>query len=180
MLATNIAETSVTIDGIRYVVDCGFCKMRLFDHERNLEILALLPVSKSNALQRAGRAGRQQPGKCFRLYNQNSYQELPDYHLPEILRVDISNSLLQLKSIGVKRVKDFQFMDAPEEAAIDHGLEILREIGALDTDEQITERGKELAELPLPPEMSHLLLMSLEKEYLCPELMLSCISLLSV
>ena len=91
---------------MKYVIDSGFSKIRVFDHEKNIEILAVAPASKANSLQRAGRAGRVSEGKCYRMYMKSAYEELPDYHLPELLRVDITGCLLQIKSIGIKKIKD--------------------------------------------------------------------------
>ena len=102
ILSTNIAETSVTIPGVRYVVDCGFMKIRTYDNQRSLDMLTIVPISRANAQQRAGRAGREASGQCYRLYPKFSYDDMKEYNIPEILRSELSGPILQLKAIGVQ------------------------------------------------------------------------------
>jgi pre-mRNA-splicing factor ATP-dependent RNA helicase DHX16 len=114
ILATNIAETSITINGIAYVIDSGFCKQMCYDPRTGLETLAVTPISKANAKQRAGRAGRVRPGKCFRLYTSSSYEnELEDENVPEIQRNNLISMILLMKSLGINNLLDFDFMDPP-------------------------------------------------------------------
>ena len=116
----------MTIPGVKYVVDCGFSKVRVFDHEKNMEILAVAPESKANALQRSGRAGRVSEGKCYRLFMRSDYEGLPDYHLPELLRVDITGCILQIKSVGIGKIKDLEFVDPPPAESLNFSLRILK------------------------------------------------------
>lgn len=141
ILATNIAETSITIQGLRYVVDTGFMKVRTFDPNKNIDLLRIMPISKANALQRAGRAGREAEGKCFRLYTKNDYDDIADQMVPEILRSELSGPILQLKAIGVPAIRDLQFMDQPSAELFDKCLSLLRELKCITPDEKITEYG---------------------------------------
>eukprot|EP00193_Tetraselmis_chui_P019073 CAMPEP_0177784738 /NCGR_PEP_ID=MMETSP0491_2-20121128/19893_1 /TAXON_ID=63592 /ORGANISM="Tetraselmis chuii, Strain PLY429" /LENGTH=297 /DNA_ID=CAMNT_0019305589 /DNA_START=18 /DNA_END=908 /DNA_ORIENTATION=+ len=114
VIATNIAETSLTIDGIRYVIDPGFCKQKSYNPRTGMESLVVTPVSKASAMQRTGRAGRTAPGKCFRLYTAWSFQhELDDNTIPEIQRTNLGNVVLMLKSLGINDLMNFDFMDPP-------------------------------------------------------------------
>lgn len=114
ILATNIAETSLTIDGIKFVIDPGFCKQKSYNPRTGMESLIVTPISKASALQRSGRAGRTGPGKCFRLYTAWSYQnEMEDNTIPEIQRTNLSNVVLMLKSLGINDLINFDFMDPP-------------------------------------------------------------------
>jgi HrpA-like RNA helicase len=128
ILATNIAETSLTINGLRYVVDPGFMKIRVFDSLNNVDMLSVVPISRANALQRAGRAGREAEGKCYRLYTQYDHDQLQEQTAPEVLRSELTGPLLQLKAIGVARVKELKFMDQPSAQTIDHSLLLLRNL----------------------------------------------------
>lgn len=114
VLATNIAETSLTIDGIIYVIDPGFCKQNSYNARTGMESLVVVPISKASAVQRAGRAGRVAPGKCFRLYTAWAYKnELEDNTIPEIQRVNLGNVVLLLKSLGINDLINFDFLDPP-------------------------------------------------------------------
>ncbi len=113
ILSTNIAQTSVTIPGVRFVVDCGFMKVRTYDNHKILDMLTVIPVSRANAMQRAGRAGREAPGKCYQLYPKNAFNQLKQYNIPEILRSELSGPILQLKAIGVDSILKLEFMDQP-------------------------------------------------------------------
>ncbi|WJX77661.1 Pre-mRNA-splicing factor ATP-dependent RNA helicase DEAH10 [Trifolium repens] len=113
ILATNIAETSITIPGIKYVIDPGLVKARSYDPGKGMESLIVVPTSKSQALQRSGRAGREGPGKCFRLYPENEFEKLEDSTMPEIKRCNLSNVILQLKALGVDDILGFDFIEKP-------------------------------------------------------------------
>ena len=123
-MATNIAETSLTIDGIVYVIDCGFAKQTSFNPRSGMESLIVTPISKASANQRAGRAGRVAPGKCFRLYTAWSYQnELDDTTVPEIQRTNLASVVIMLMSLGIKDLIHFDFMDPPPAETLIRALE---------------------------------------------------------
>ncbi|KAF9732883.1 hypothetical protein PMIN06_007488 [Paraphaeosphaeria minitans] len=169
ILATNIAETSLTIDGIRYVVDCGYSKENSYNNTTRLEQLSVVPISRASANQRAGRAGRTGPGSCFRLYTQYSFQnELAETSEPEILRVNLTSTVLLLKSIGVNDLLNFEFMSPPAPESIASSLETLYCLGALDSRGVVTRVGRSLAQFPLPAEQGKCLLKASELGCLRP------------
>jgi pre-mRNA-splicing factor ATP-dependent RNA helicase DHX16 len=132
VLATNIAETSITINGIVFVVDTGFCKQKSFSPRTGMETLVVTPISKASAMQRAGRAGRVAPGKCLRLYTAWAFtHELEEQVVPEIQRTNLGNVVLMLKSLGIDDLVRFDFMDAPPAEALMRALEQLYALGAL-------------------------------------------------
>lgn len=132
VLATNIAETSLTIDNIIYVIDCGFVKQTAYNPRTGLDSLIVVPSSKASANQRAGRAGRVAPGKCFRLYTLWSYEkELEESTIPEIQRSNICSVILMLKSMGIDNLVEFDFLDPPPHDMLVKGLETLYALGAL-------------------------------------------------
>ncbi|CDW55458.1 pre mRNA splicing factor ATP dependent [Trichuris trichiura] len=179
VLATNIAETSVTIDGIAYVIDPGFCKQNSYDFRRGMEYLHVVPISKASANQRAGRAGRTGPGKCFRLYTAWAYQkELEDQPVPEIQRTNLGNVVLMLKSLGIHDLVHFDFLDAPPQEALVLALEQLYALGALNHRGELTKLGRRMAEFPTDPMMSKMLMAS--EKYKCSEEILTIASMLSV
>lgn len=143
VIATNIAETSLTIDGIKYVIDPGFCKQNAYNPRSGMESLQVTPISKASALQRAGRAGRTAPGKCFRLYTAYAYQhELEDNTVPEIQRTNLGNVVLLLKSLGINDLVNFDFMDPPPHETMLRSLEQLYALGALNDRGELTTLGK--------------------------------------
>ncbi|KAM3141652.1 hypothetical protein pb186bvf_006257 [Paramecium bursaria] len=158
VLATNIAETSVTIDGIVYVIDCGYVKIRSFQSSKAIETLLLAPISKSQAEQRAGRAGRQQHGKCYRLYTNETYNKLARYMLPEILRTNLLTVILQMKAINIENVLKFNFIDQPDVENMLESMNQLTQIKALDSNWSITQHGRMMASLPLEPQFSNFLI----------------------
>ncbi|CAI5516862.1 unnamed protein product [Closterium sp. Naga37s-1] len=162
LVATNIAETSLTIEGIVYVVDCGFVKQRFFDPVSNVDALLLVPVSRASAQQRAGRAGRVRPGKCYRLYTEHSYMtDLAAHTIPEIQRSDLTATVLQLKSLGIDNIMRFDWLSPPAPSAMIRALETLFAIRALDMDGRLTKPvGVQLAEFPLDPLVAFMLLVS--------------------
>ncbi|GJP40479.1 hypothetical protein CLOM_g159 [Closterium sp. NIES-68] len=162
LVATNIAETSLTIEGIVYVVDCGFVKQRFFDPVSNVDALLLVPVSRASAQQRAGRAGRVRPGKCYRLYTEHSYMtDLAAHTIPEIQRSDLTATVLQLKSLGIDNIMRFDWLSPPAPAAMIRALETLFAVRAMDMDGRLTKPvGVQLAELPLDPLVAVMLLVS--------------------
>ena len=152
VLATNIAETSITIDGIVYVVDCGFCKQTSYNPRTGMESLVVTPISKANAEQRAGRAGRVGPGKCFRLYTAWSFQnELDNDNIPEIQRTNLNSIALMLKSLGINDLIHFDFIDPPPPENLIRALEQLYALGSLNNDGDLTKLGRRMAEFPLDP-----------------------------
>ncbi|SSD60916.1 probable Probable ATP-dependent RNA helicase DHR2 [Saccharomycodes ludwigii] len=158
ILATNIAETSVTIPGIKYVIDSGLRKVKVWRHQLGLSTLLTVPISKASCSQRAGRAGRESAGKCFRLFNEQDYGKLPIQNEPEIIRCDITNPILMLKKIGVKDVVNWTWLENPGKSSIIYGLQELYELGGLNENGEITKKGSEMALLPLSPHLSNVIL----------------------
>ncbi|WCJ22099.1 RNA helicase family protein [Euphorbia peplus] len=179
ILATNIAETSVTIPGIKYVIDPGFVKARTYDPVKGVESLIIIPTSKAQALQRSGRAGREGPGKCFRLYPENEFEKLEDSTKPEIMRCNLSNVILQLKALGVDDIIGFDFMEKPPRASIIKSLEQLYLLGALTDECKLSDPvGHQMARLPLDPIYSKALILA--SQFNCLEEMLVTVAMLSV
>ncbi|KAH3686614.1 hypothetical protein WICPIJ_002413 [Wickerhamomyces pijperi] len=159
ILATNIAETSLTIDGIFYVIDPGFAKLNAYDAKLGMDTLQVRPISRAQANQRSGRAGRTGPGRCYRLYTEFSYQkEMSANTVPEIQRQNLSNTVLMLKAIGINDILKFEFMDPPSRESILLSLNDLYYLGAIDGNETITEVGKQLVNIPTEPQISKTLL----------------------
>ncbi|PFH37706.1 putative pre-mRNA-processing protein 8 [Besnoitia besnoiti] len=159
VLATNIAETSITIDQIVYVIDCGFCKQNTYSPKTGMESLVTVPCSKAAVNQRAGRAGRVRPGHCFRLYTRFSYEkEMEDANVPEIQRTSLGHVVLALKSLGIDDLINFDFMDPPPPETLIKALELLYALGALNDKGQLTKLGRRMAEFPLEPMYSKMIL----------------------
>ncbi|PRP76175.1 DEAH (Asp-Glu-Ala-His) box polypeptide 16-like [Planoprotostelium fungivorum] len=179
VLATNIAETSLTIDGIVYVIDPGFCKQKNYNPRTGMESLIVTPISKASAGQRAGRAGRVAPGKCFRLYTAWAYEhELEANNIPEIQRTNLGNVVLVLKSLGINDLIHFDFMDSPPAEALIRALEQLYALGALNDKGELTKMGRRMAEFPLDPTLSKIIMCS--EKYGCSEEIVTICSMLSV
>ncbi|WJX66699.1 Pre-mRNA-splicing factor ATP-dependent RNA helicase DEAH1 [Trifolium repens] len=181
VLATNIAETSLTIDGIKYVIDPGFSKMKTYSPRTGMESLLVTPISKASAMQRAGRSGRTGPGKCFRLYTEGSFQtELEDNTSPEIQRTNLANVVLTLYSLGIEYEKllRFEFMDPPPADAIKKAMELLYNLGALNRQGKLTKVGRRMAEFPLDPMLSKMIVAS--EKYKCSDEIISIAAMLSV
>ncbi|KAL3939494.1 MAG: hypothetical protein SGBAC_005800 [Bacillariaceae sp.] len=179
VLATNIAETSLTINGICYVIDTGFNKQKSFNARTGMESLVVTPVSQAAANQRAGRAGRTQPGKCFRLFTAWSFQhELEPNTIPEILRTNLGNVVLMLKSLGINDLLHFDFMDRPPADALIRALEQLYALGALNDHGELTKLGRRMAEFPLEPMLSKAVIVS--EKYECVSEVLSTVAMLSL
>ncbi len=157
VLATNIAETSITVPGVRFVIDCGKAKIKQHRARLGLQSLLVKPISKSSAIQRKGRAGREAPGKCYRLYTEAEYLKLQETDLPEILRSDVVEAVLRMKARGVQDVASFPLMDPPEVDAIERALLNLHSIGALNDYGDLNEIGKKMADFPLPAAHSRVL-----------------------
>jgi len=147
VVSTNIAETSLTIDGIVYVIDPGFSKQKVYNPRIRVESLLVSPISRASARQRSGRAGRTRPGKCFRLYTESSfYNDLQETTYPEILRSKMSNVVLTLKKLGIDDLVHFDFMDPPAPETLMRALEVLNYLGALDDEGDLTDLGRQMAE----------------------------------
>ena len=161
ILATNIAETSLTIPGVCTVVDCGLVKQKSFQRDE-IETLSTVPVSQASAVQRAGRAGRERPGNCYRLYTEKTFESLPVATTPEILRSDLSTVCLQMKAMGIREeISRFPFVDKPDPALAARAERLLVRLGALcKPDKSLTELGRKMAALPVHPIWARLLLMS--------------------
>ncbi|GET93154.1 deah-box RNA helicase, putative [Leishmania tarentolae] len=161
VIATNIAETSITIDGVVYVVDCGLCKQDFYNPQAMVEELRVVPTSQASAMQRAGRAGRTQPGECYRLFTAYTFHnELPPETIPEILRCSMSAVVLQLKALGIHNLLQFDFLDAPSTASLERALDHLFLLGAMRADGRLTVTGRRMAEFPLEPSLSKCLIRS--------------------
>ncbi|KAL6824416.1 P-loop containing nucleoside triphosphate hydrolase protein [Trichoderma sp. SZMC 28015] len=159
VFSTNIAEASVTIDGIVHVIDCGFVKLRAYNPKTGIETLTTTPISKASASQRAGRAGRTKPGKCYRLYTEDAYQTLPETNPPEIQRSNLASTILQLKALGIDNVVRFDFLSSPPSELMSKALELLYSLGALDDYAKLTQPlGSRMAELAVEPMMAKTLL----------------------
>ena len=159
ILSTNIAEASVTIDGIVYVIDTGFVKLRAYNPSSGIETLTPVPISKASAIQRAGRAGRTKPGKCFRLYTEASYHALAQTTIPEIQRSDLAPVVLQLKALGIDNIVRFNFLTPPPSSLVVRALELLYSLGAIDDYAKLTQPlGTRMAELAVEPMMAKVLL----------------------
>ncbi|KAI0510810.1 probable pre-mRNA-splicing factor ATP-dependent RNA helicase DEAH3 isoform X1 [Dendrobium catenatum] len=179
VVSTNIAETSLTIDGIVYVIDPGFSKQKVYNPRIRVESLLVSPISKASAHQRSGRAGRTQPGKCFRLYTEKSFNnDLQPQTYPEILRSNLANTVLTLKKLGIDDLVHFDFMDPPAPETLMRALEVLNYLGALDDDGNLTKLGEIMSEFPLDPQMSKMLVVS--SEFNCSNEILSVSAMLSV
>ena len=177
ILATNIAETSVTLPSIRYVVDPGKHKSRQVSSSTGMESLTVQNVSQAQAAQRAGRSGRVGPGTCFRLYTEDAFDRLPESSPPEILRVNLSQVVLQLKGMGVTDPTEFDYVTPPGRASLVRAMKQLYALEALDERMELTPYGKKLAKLPLDPVFGNLLLKS--TEFSCTKEMLTAVSVLS-
>ena len=159
IFATNIAEASVTIDGIVYVVDTGYVKLRAYNPTTGIETLTATPVSKASAVQRAGRAGRTKPGKCYRLYTEASFQSLEKVTVPEIQRSNLAPVILQLKALGIDNIARFDFITSPPAELVIRALELLYSLSALDDYAKLTKPlGVRMAELAVEPMMAKALL----------------------
>ncbi|KAI9689676.1 MAG: DEAH-box RNA helicase prp16 [Bogoriella megaspora] len=179
VVATNIAETSLTIDGIMYVVDAGYSKLKVYNPRMGMDTLQITPISQANGSQRAGRAGRTGPGKAFHLYTERAFRdEFYIQTIPEIQRTNLANTVLLLKSLGVKNLLEFDFMDPPPQDVISTSLFDLWALGALDNIGELTSLGARMTDFPMDPPLAKLLITSVE--YGCSEEMLTIVSMLSV
>lgn len=158
VLATNVAETSLTVPGIRYVVDPGTARISRYSRRTKVQRLPIEPISQASADQRAGRSGRTAPGVCIRLYSEADFESRPRYTDPEILRTNLAAVILQMSALKLGDVQDFPFLDPPDARSIRDGVQLLQELGAFDSSGALTEVGKRLARLPLDPRIGRMIL----------------------
>jgi ATP-dependent helicase HrpA len=158
VLATNVAETSLTVPGIRYVVDAGLARMNRYSHRNKVELLQIEKIAQSAAKQRAGRCGRVQDGICIRLYDEEDFNRRLTHTEPEVLRASLAGVILRMKALKLGAVEDFPFIDAPSSRMISDGYQLLNELGAVDDDNELTPIGRELAKLPLDPKIGRMIL----------------------
>jgi ATP-dependent RNA helicase DHX8/PRP22 len=179
VVSTNIAETSVTIDGIYYVVDPGFVKQKVYNPKMGMDSLVVCPISQAAARQRAGRAGRTGPGKCYRLYTESAYKnEMLPTSVPEIQRTNLANTVLTLKAMGINDLLGFDFMDPPPVQTLIVAMEQLYSLGSLDEEGLLTRLGRKMAEFPLEPQLSKMLITSVDLG--CADEILTVVAMLSV
>ncbi|TDR32817.1 ATP-dependent RNA helicase HrpA [Hydromonas duriensis] len=158
VLATNVAETSLTVPGIRYVIDSGLARVKRYSYRQKVEQLQIEAIAKAAANQRAGRCGRVAAGVCIRLYDEADFVARADFTDPEILRSSLATVILRMKALGLKRIEEFPFVQAPLNRAIVDGYHLLQELGALTDDYQLTQIGRELAKLPIDPRVARMIL----------------------
>ncbi|CAI5446400.1 unnamed protein product [Caenorhabditis angaria] len=179
VIATNIAEASVTIPGICYVIDTGFVKLRAVNSKNGIESLMRIRISKASAEQRAGRAGRIRPGKAYRLYPESEFEKMTEGTIPEIQRTHLAPTILQLKALGIQNVHKFHYLSPPPSWSMINGLELLYALEALDEKSLLTNPlGVQMAEFPLPPMHSKCLLKSAEFE--CSEEIVTIVAMMQI
>ncbi|KDO77782.1 hypothetical protein CISIN_1g005436mg [Citrus sinensis] len=180
VISTNIAETSLTLEGIVYVVDSGFSKQRFYNPISDIENLVVAPISKASARQRAGRAGRVRPGKCYRLYTEEYFvKEIPAEGIPEMQRSNLVSCVIQLKALGIDNILGFDWPASPPPEAMIRALEVLYSLGVLDDDAKLTSpTGFQVAEIPLEPMISKMILSS--NELGCSEEIITISAVLSI
>ena len=170
VLATNVAETSLTVPGIRYVIDAGLARVKRYSYRNKVEQLQIEPISQAAANQRAGRCGRVSDGICIRLYDEADFQARPRFTDPEILRSSLAAVILRMRALKLPRIQEFPFIDPPLGCAISDGVQLLEELGAMESDGPrqgaLTPIGKQLASLPLDPRVGRMLLAARENQAL--------------
>lgn len=178
VVSTNIAEASLTIDGIYYVIDPGFVKQKVYNAKLGMDSLVVTPISQQSAQQRSGRAGRTGPGKCYRLYTEPAFKtEMMESSVPEIQRTNLGNTVLTLKAMGINDLIGFDFMDPPPVQTMISAMEALYGLGALDDEGLLTRSGRKMAEFPLEPQQSKMLISSVD--FGCSEEILTIVAMLS-
>ena len=179
VVATNIAEASITLDGVVYVIDCGFVKLRIPPSRGAGETLAVVPISRASAVQRAGRAGRTTTGKCFRLYTESAFAGLRAGTPPELHRVELVGAVLMLKALGIDNVVKFEWVPpAPPPSSLARALQRLVELGALDDYGRLTQRGEWMSDMPLPPHLARVVVAAAESG--CAAEVLSIVAMMQV
>ena len=178
VLATNVAETSVTVPGIRYVVDPGVARISRYSHRSKLQRLPIEAISQASANQRKGRCGRVGPGVCLRLYSEDDFDARPEFTEPEIQRTNLAAVVLQMLALGLGEVEQFPFIDPPDARLVRDGYKVLEELGAVSPEGKLTALGKRLARLPLDPRLGRMLLQASREHCLAEVLVI--VSALSV
>ncbi|KAI0273863.1 P-loop containing nucleoside triphosphate hydrolase protein [Gloeopeniophorella convolvens] len=178
VVATNIAEASITIEGVKFVVDCGFVKIRMYDSSAGFSSLKIVPISQASAIQRAGRAGRTSDGLCYRLYSLTAYNALPHVGMPEISRTELSSAILQLKALGIDNLMKLQWLTIPPSELIAQSLSFLTIDGVIDEDGRLTSLGRKVAEIPLDIRAACMLFKS--EGFKCGEEILTIIAMTAV
>ncbi|GAB4467607.1 MAG: ATP-dependent RNA helicase HrpA [Burkholderiaceae bacterium] len=173
VLATNVAETSLTVPGIRYVVDTGLARVKRYSYRNKVEQLQVEPISQASADQRAGRCGRVAAGICIRLYDEADFAKRPKFTDPEILRSSLAAVILRMKSLGLPDVRAFPFVEPPPARAIADGYDLLAELNAVDEDNELTQIGRELARLPVDPRIGRMLLAARDHQALAEVLIIA-------
>jgi ATP-dependent helicase HrpA len=173
VLATNVAETSLTVPGIRYVIDSGLARVKRYSYRNKVEQLQVEPVSQAAANQRAGRCGRVSNGICIRLYDEKDYQGRAKFTDPEILRSSLAGVILRMKALGLGQVEDFPFLEPPPRKAIADGYALLGELNAVDDQNELTAIGRELSKLPLDPRVGRMILEARERQALSEVLVIA-------
>ncbi|MFN0133975.1 MAG: ATP-dependent RNA helicase HrpA, partial [Phycisphaerales bacterium] len=163
VLATNVAETSLTVPGIRYVVDTGIARLSRYSPGSKIQRLPIEAISQASADQRAGRCGRVAPGVCIRLYSEDDLRTRPAFTDPEIVRTNLASVILQMKSLNLGPVEQFPFIDPPDHRLVRDGYDTLLELGAIDEENHLTELGRRLAKLPLDPRLGRVILAAAEE-----------------
>ena len=158
VLATNVAETSLTVPGIKYVVDPGTARISRYSQRLKVQRLPIEPVSQASANQRTGRCGRTSDGICIRLYTELDYLSRPEFTDPEILRTNLASVILQMAALGLGDVAAFPFVEPPDRRSVHDGVTLLQELGAFDTQRRLTALGRQLAQLPLDPRLGRMVL----------------------
>ena len=173
VLATNVAETSLTVPGIQYVIDAGTARVKRYSYRSKVEQLLVEPISQAAANQRAGRCGRVSDGICIRLYDAKDFAGRPAFSDPEILRSSLAGVILRMKALGLGSVEDFPFLEAPPKRAISDGYQLLAELGAVDDFNELTPIGRELSRLPLDPRVGRMILEARHRECLTEVLIIA-------
>lgn len=178
ILATNVAETSLTIDGIKYVIDFGLARISRYSYRSKVQRLPIEKISRASANQRSGRCGRTSEGVCIRLYSREDFESRPEFTDPEILRTNLASVILQMKALRLGEIADFDFIEPPDSRYINDGLRLLDELGALNRSRELTPTGRAMARLPLEPRLSRIILAT--KQWDCLEEILVIVSALSI
>ena len=172
VLSTNVAETSLTVPGIRYVIDTGVARISRYSVRSKIQRLPVEPVSQASANQRAGRCGRVAPGICFRLFDETDFLNRPEYTDPEILRTNLASVILQMATSGLGDIRKFPFLEAPDNRLINDGYKLLEELNAVDAQRRVTPLGRTMARLPLDPRLARMLVTAAEQGSLAETLII--------
>ena len=178
VLATNVAETSLTVPGIKYVVDPGYARISRYNPRTKVQRLPIEKISRASADQRKGRCGRVSEGICIRLFSQEDYESRPQFTDPEILRTNLASVILQMKAVNLGSIEEFPFVESPDQRMVRDGYATLHEIGAVDAEYQLTNIGRALAKLPIDPRIGRMVLAAIDEN--CLEEVLIIASALTV